>query len=299
MKIIVLFPLNYTEEVIIIKKNTFFIALFLILLILVSVYFQKDYLDPCLEIHFLNIGQGDSILIRSHKDNVVLIDGGIPQSGNRFYLNRYLKAKSISKINALILSHPHSDHLGGFLSLFDEFMIDSVFMTDAEHSSQLYFNWLKTLEINNPTLYFPKRKDIIKVGDLVFDVIHPDNLNQYSSVNDTSLTLILNYKGLSLLYTGDIEEAAEQSIINSGLLKKVDILKVAHHGSDTSTKLDFLNYTSPDIAVISVGENSFNHPSKRTISELEKNNVNIFRTDKDGDIIFYWFSGQKKLYKIQ
>ena len=299
MKIIALFPLNYIREVTVIKKNTFFIALFLILLIIVSVYFQKDYLEPCLEIHFLDIGQGDSILIRSHNNYIVLIDGGVPQSENRFYLNRYLKAKSISRINALILSHPHSDHLGGFLSLFDEFEIDSVFMTDIEHNSQLYFNWLKTLELNNPALYFPKRGDIIKVGDLAFNVIHPDNISQYGNLNDNSITLILNYKGLTSLFTGDIEEAAECSIINSGLLKTVDILKVAHHGSATSTNPEFLRYISPEIAVISVGENNFNHPSAKTINNLKKNNVNIFRTDKDGDIIFYWFSDQNKLYRIQ
>ncbi|MGM0414671.1 MAG: ComEC/Rec2 family competence protein [Bacillota bacterium] len=284
---------------VIIKKNTFFIALFLILLIIVSFYFQKDYIAPCLEIHFLNIGQGDSIIIRSHNNYVALIDGGLPQSENRFYLNRYLKAKSISKINALILSHPHKDHLGGFLSLFDEFMIDSVFMTEAEHSSQLYHNWLKTLEFNKPNLYFPKRGDIIKIGDLTFDVIHPDDINSYSDLNSTSISLILNYKGLSSLFSGDIEESAEYSIINSGLLKKIDILKVAHHGSDTSTQPEFIKQTLPDIAVISVGENNFNHPSEKTINNLKENNINIFRTDKDGDVVFYWFSKQNKLYLIQ
>lgn len=281
-----------------IKKNTFFIVLFLILLILVSVNSRMDYLEPCLEIHFLNIGQGDSILIRSINNNVVLIDGGGHQSENRFYLNRYLKSRSISRINALILSHPHSDHLGGLLSLFDEFLIDSVFMTDTKHSSQLYTEWLNILEYQKPEIYFPHRGDEIKVGDLIFDVVHPDDINLYSSLNNTSISLILNYKGLSSFFTGDIEEGVERSLINSRFLKPVDILKVAHHGSDTSTKPEFLKYISPEIAVISVGENNFNHPSMKTINNLMKNDIKIFRTDKDGDIIFYWFSDQKKLYRI-
>lgn len=299
MKIIILIPLIYTEEVAIIKKNTFFIALFLILLIIVSRYFQRDYLNPCLEIHFLDVGQGDSVLIRSSKGFVVLIDGGGPQSENRFHLNRYLKSRSISRINALILSHPHSDHLGGFLSLFDEFLIDSIFMTEAEHSSQLYTDWLKTIEYHNPDIYFPYRGDKIMIGDLIFEVIHPDDINLYSSLNNSSISLILNYEGLSTLFTGDIEKVVESSIINSRLLNEIDILKVAHHGSDTSTKPEFLKYISPKIAVISVGENNFNHPSLETINNLIKNDVNILRTDKDGDIIFYWFSKQNKLYRVQ
>lgn len=284
---------------VIIKKNTFFIALFLILLIIVSGYFQRDYLNPCLEIHFLDVGQGDSVLIRSSKGFVVLVDGGGPQSENRYHLNRYLKSRSVSRINALILTHPHSDHLGGFLSLFDEFVIDSIFMTEVEHSSQLYNDWLKTLEYHNPDIYFPYRGDNIKVGDLIFEVIHPDDINLYSSLNNSSISLIFNYKGLSALFTGDIEDVVESSIINTSLLREIDILKVAHHGSDTSTKPEFLKAISPEIAVISVGENNFNQPSIETINNLEKNNINIFRTDKDGDIIFYWFSKQNKLYRVQ
>lgn len=208
-------------------------------------------------IYFINVGQGDSILIQNH-NNIIMIDTG----GNTSFdiaeevLIPFLRKKNIYKIDALIITHNDKDHSGGVSSLMNNFKVNR-FLSNKDD--------------------FP-----LKIGD-----IYLDNLNNYSSndENDKSLVFNLSFLNKKFLLMGDAGKNVENYLINNNFDIDCDILKVGHHGSETSTSEKFLKKVTPYEAVISVGEkNSYNHPSYKVISMLEKYNINIRRTDKEGTI---------------
>lgn len=235
-----------------------------------------------LKVHYLDVGQGDSTLIHT-KDAAMLIDAGDRGYGSGIV--DYIKEQDIDKLDYLILTHPHADHIGGAVEVINAFDIDKIIMPKASHTSQTFENLLATIKDKGMKIASPNPGDEYELGDAKFTILGPnsssyDNLNNYSVVNK------LTFGHTSFLFTGDAEVVSENEILNSGLDIKTDVLKVGHHGSDTSTSEQFLDVSSPKCAIISVGkDNKYGHPDQVILDRLDNRNITIYRTDESGTII--------------
>ncbi len=274
-------------------------AVFLVFLFLVLIFSTQVLADE-LVVHFIDVGQGDSILIQG-QGTKVLIDGGDRWDWVGERLISYLQELDIAVINAIISTHPHADHIGGLPAVIREFEVEKVYDSGRVHTTQTYENYLQLIFDEEIPYFTPRRGDKISVGGLEFLVLNPaENVEDYS-LNDASIVLRLEYDEISFLFTGDAEERAELEMVNSGLPLESTILKVGHHGSRTSTNSFFLEEVSPQAAVIQVGiDNRYGHPHPEVLENLEENNVKIFRNDLHGNIIIgtdgkeFWVEMEKE-----
>lgn len=265
---------------------------FLVILIIFSnlnysVMFAK--LKDDLLINFVDVGQGDSTLIRYDGKNI-LIDGG-GSTDNTYNVGEnvllpYLLDKKINRIDYLIFSHFDTDHCQGLIYLIGKIKVKNAILGLQAEDYENYKELLTEAKKKNVNVIYVQKGDKINIQkNLYFDVIWPSskNLIANNSINNNSLVCKLNFYKFSMLFTGDIEKEAEEAILNNEL--KSTILKVAHHGSNTSTTDEFLEAVSPKIALIGVGvNNKFNHPSDSTIKKLELKKCQIYRTDQMGEI---------------
>ncbi len=249
-----------------------------------DVFSHEEIIDG-LQVHFIDVGQGDSILI---KDDTfaVLIDAG-PNSSEEKLLS-YLKDEGIKKLDCLVLTHPHEDHIGGADLIIDSIKIDSLLMSDCTQSSAAFENLLDSVENNNLTITIPLSGDKFSLGKLDFTVLAP-NSESYEETNNYSIVLKLDYGDTSFIFTGDAETLSEEEILKkfdeSEL--KCDVLKAGHHGSFTSNSKDFVKTLSPEYAVVSCEiDNSYGHPHKEVLALFDENNIKVYRTDLDSSIVF-------------
>lgn len=276
-----------------IKKKAILIVLSVTLLIIVvQVFYPADNL----KVNFINVGEGDCILIEApNKINILIDGGGTPQSdfdvGNKIVIP-YLRRKGINEIDLLILTHPHLDHLEGLLPILKEFKVDMVLDSGLLCDSSEYKEFISLILEKGISYHKAKAGDnFIFSNNLEIFLLNP---LYDSDFNNASIVVKLFYKNADFLFTGDIEEAAEKKLLVWQNILQSDILKVAHHGSSTSTNLEFLDKVNPNIAVITVGKNHFGHPSQKIIERLEDKNIQIYRTDEDGTVIIrtngqeYW-----------
>lgn len=239
-----------------------------------------------LEITFFDVGQGDSILIKSPGNKYLLVDGG-PDGSIIELLPQYLPLTQ-SSLDLVFLTHPHSDHLEGLTYLPDYYEIKKMIQMPVPQTTNLYMNWLEYLrESNIPVndVYSGDRIDVEQ--DLYFDILWPVDDN-WGSINNTSIVMRMVYKNFSVLLMGDAEALVEEYLVDEvGDRLESNILKVGHHGSLSSSTIEFLQNVLPQYSIISVGENSFGHPSPETTEKLEMVGSIVLRTDEDGDITFY------------
>lgn len=231
--------------------------------------------------HFIDVGQGDANLIELPNGETMLIDAGIQSSGDDIV--EYIEKLGYDTIDYVIATHPHADHIGGMAEVIDAFNIETIYMPRAVSTSKTYENLLETIQDKGLS---------IKTGRTGVEVLNEENLDivmvapnseDYSNLNNYSIVLKITYGDVSFLYTGDAEEDNLEEITSD---IASDVLKVGHHGSDTSTSKDFLEKVQPKYAVISVGEgNSYGHPAASTIELLQEYTNNIYRTDLNGTIV--------------
>lgn len=235
-----------------------------------------------LKVHFLDVGQGDSIFIELPTNETILIDASIKDASDKII--NYLKEENVSKIDYVFATHPHSDHIGGMSAVIKAFDIGQIYMPKAVTTTKTYENLLLTIKDKNLKIKTAKAGNtIIDTDDLKLVVLAP-NQDSYESLNNYSIVLKLTYKEKSFLFMGDAETLSEKEITGD---VEADVLKVGHHGSRTSTSQAFLNKVNPSYAVISVGlNNDYKHPHQEVVDRLEKKNIKIYRTDQNGDIIF-------------
>ena len=235
-----------------------------------------------LKVHFLDVGQGDSIFIELPTNETILIDASIKDASNKII--NYLREENVSKIDYVFATHPHSDHIGGMSAVIKAFDIGQIYMPKAVTTTKTYENLLLTIKDKNLKIKAAKAGNtIIDTDDLKLVVLAP-NQDSYESLNNYSIVLKLTYKEKSFLFMGDAETLSDKEITGD---IQADVLKVGHHGSRTSTSQAFLNKVNPSYAVISVGlNNDYKHPHQEVIDRLEKKNIKIYRTDQNGDIIF-------------
>lgn len=274
-------------------KN-FIIRILICMLILLNVYVYKDIFKPNFaEITFLDVGQGDAIFIKSPKQKYILIDAGVKNlyrdAGQRFILP-YFKQNNIKKIDLLINTHPHSDHLGGIPTILRNVKVNRIVDAGSKEKSEIYSDYLHlrdSLSIPYSKKYYG---DTINIDDNIrLYVLHPGvDILESRNLNNHSLVIKLLYGERSILFTGDIERESEIKISGRyGKFLKSDIIKCAHHGSSTSNSEEFLNIVEPEFAVISVGANNkFNHPSEEVLTHLNNRKIQIYRTDLDGAITY-------------
>lgn len=282
-----------------IKKKAILIVLSVtLLIIIVQVFYPADNL----KVNFINVGEGDCILIEApNKINILIDGGGTPQSdfdvGNKIVIP-YLRRKGINEIDLLILTHPHLDHLEGLLPILKEFKVDMVLDSGLLCDSSEYKEFISLILEKGISYHKAKAGDnFIFSNNLEIFLLNPlydSDFYEESDFNNASIVVKLFYKNADFLFTGDIEEAAEKKLLVWQNILQSDILKVAHHGSSTSTNLEFLDKVNPNIAVITVGKNHFGHPSQKIIERLEDKNIQIYQTDEDGTVIIrtngqeYW-----------
>lgn len=269
-------------------KNKFFYFAIAVLLILFAYFSYQIYVDVGrLQIIFLDVGQGDSILIQKGTKQI-LIDGGPSGKTELAELGKYLPYFD-REIEVVIATHPDRDHIGGLIDVAKNFKIGKVITTGAEKDTSVFKEWKDIREYNRIETLEARRGDEVEFGNARFKIIFPDSAvdQLVGDANNKSVVARLEYGENSFLFTGDIESPAEKEILTDGENIDVDFLKIAHHGSKYSSSDEFLDATSPETAIISVGaKNSYGHPTQAVLEVLQKRHIKIYRTDESGDIIF-------------
>lgn len=246
-----------------------------------------------LKIYFVDVGQGDSTLIITPLNKKILIDGGGTEFGDynvgEKTLMPYLLARRIRKIDYIVISHFDTDHCQGLLYIMQEIKVKNVLIGKQYEENENYKKFVNIIKEKNIKVKVVEAGSRISIErNLYFDVLWPDsdNIITQNAINNNSLVCKLVYKRFSILFTGDIEEIAEKAIIVKYKNQlKATVLKVAHHGSKTSSTIDFINAVNPKYALIGVGkDNKFGHPADITIQNLKAKNVKIYRTDEFGEV---------------
>ena len=259
------------------------LSLFLLLFTLVpqSALTVKAEGNSEMAVHFIDVGQGNAILVQSGGQNL-LYDGG--DQSHADLIISYLQEQNVENIDYMIASHYDEDHIGGLVPCIDNFSISNIFGPDYVHTSNLFNNFMNTATANAIIVQYPSVGETFDFGTGSFTVLAPNGISQNS--NDNSLVIKLENGSNSFIFTGDAEETSEQDMISTGMNLDCDVLSLGHHGSASSTSWDLLEATSPSWAVISCGlNNSYGHPAEETMGKLSDMDIPVFRTDDQGTVI--------------
>lgn len=272
-------------------KHTKQILCFIICILCLLAGAAERYFRPFspmegLEVHFINVGQGDSILIVCDGE-AMLIDGG--DNGAEHILPDYLKKQGITSLRYIIATHPHTDHVGGLDAVAQTVDVDTVYLSCVDYETKSFRNFFETVTEKGGNLQFPEVDSTFALGNAFLTVLGPRTYNVPDNWNNASIVLRLTYGDTSFLFTGDAEQSEETELLEAGCNVSCDVLKVGHHGSRTSSGYRLLYEAQPAYAVISCGEgNDYGHPHKEALSRLQDAGIHdILRTDRLGSIVFY------------
>lgn len=235
-----------------------------------------------LQVHFIDVGQGDSILIQAPDGETALIDGG-DANGEAL---AYLQSLGIQHVTAIIATHPHADHIGGLIDVMNTLEVGAIWTSGAVHTTGVYERFLDTIAARRIPYFEAAQNDTITIGSLIFDVVYGQSSSP--NLNDTSLVLHLQYNQVSFLFTGDAEASAERAILSTIEPSRLaaTVLKVGHHGSYTSSSPEFIRAVHPQIAVYLAGRNNaYGHPHQITLDNLLSAGAVIYGTDTDGTVV--------------
>ncbi len=284
----------------------------MLLIYLIRPYYSNNNFS----ITFLDVGQGESSIVQLPNKEMMLIDGGVekPDMG-RMVIAPFLRSRGIKNIDYMVLSHAHPDHYGGLKFILDNFNVREVWSNENFITGDKSF--LHSAEKTQVMHRVLRRGDMFERDNYKITVLHPyqsfyanSSRGDFSDENSSSLVFKIEAGNISVLFTGDIEEEAEEDLLYLGKWLKSDIIKVPHHGGKTSSSPAFIKAVSPKVAVVSAGRNNpFHHPHHTTLERYNKAGVELFRTDMDGAItitsvydsfqISTWQDGKiKKVYSM-
>lgn len=241
-----------------------------------SIPFKKDTLI----IHYIDVGQGDSILIQINNKNL-LIDAGENKT-----TSSYLKKQGIKNIDYIIATHPHDDHIGGIPYVLKNFNVGDFYAPKVTNNTDAFKNMILSLKEKNLKISRANPGAKIFLDKNVTAYIIAPNSTSYESMNNYSAVVRIVFNNTSFLFCGDAESLSEKEIISKGYNLSSDVIKIGHHGSNSSTLENFLDKVNPKVAIISCGKgNDYGHPHKETLNKLKKKNIILYRTDLDGTVV--------------
>ena len=233
--------------------------------------------DNNLRVYCLDVGQGDSILI-TNNNKTMLIDASTNEMGSRVV--KYLNDLGIKKIDYLVGTHPHEDHIGVLDNVIKNFDIGTIYMPNVVATTKTYEEVIDAISAKKLKVTSPKTGDKFTVGNAECEVM--SIRNDKDDYNNCSIVIKMDFNNVSYLFTGDAEESVE----SSRKWPHIDVLKVGHHGSNTSSSKNFLEQIKPEVALISVGQgNTYGHPTQATLKRLSNIGAKIYRTDENGTIL--------------
>lgn len=240
---------------------------------------KQNIVTTDLQVHFIDVGQADCILI-TNNNHTMVIDGGNNEDGKK--LVSYIKSLGITDIDYVVGTHPHEDHIGGLDDIINNFNIKEIYLPEAMTTTKTFEDVLDSIANKNLSLTVPTIGETFKLGEAEFEVIYTGTGD--TDLNEASIILKMIFGKHTYLFTGDTTEQIEQTILTENI--NIDVLKVAHHGSRYSSSEEFLKIATPDYAIISVGEgNSYGHPEPETINRLKQYTNKIYITMELGTII--------------
>lgn len=247
---------------------------------------KESQADGLLEVHFIDVGQGDAIWIKGPQDQNVLIDAG----GNRYgdKVVEYLSNHGVTHLSAVVGTHPHEDHIGGLDRVIDHFEVEKVYMPKVLHNTKTFEDVLDAVDRKGLKISTARAGVSLELQGVEADFLAPVS-EKYKELNDYSAVLRLQFGSQVFLFMGDAEELSEDEILAAYPKTKIqaNVLKVGHHGSKTSTGDAWLKAVDPQYAVILCGkDNSYGHPHQEIMRKLEEKEIKIYRTDEEGTIVF-------------
>ena len=258
------------------------ITLFFTMLLFITVDSNIVAAAEELIIHFLDVGQADAAILQCG-DEVLMIDGGESADSSLIY-SFLTKTLGITHIDYMIATHPHADHIGGLSGALNACSVGVVYSPVRSFDSKQFSSLVKYTQKQGRDLTMPEVGDIFFFGDAQVQFLSPST--EYSNINDCSIVVRITHGNNTFLFMGDAEWDAEHDMVDSGYDLSATVLKVGHHGSDTSSSYVFLRKVMPKYAVISCGkDNSYGHPTEAVLSRLRDAGTQVFRTDLQGDIV--------------
>lgn len=289
------------------KNKKIFCTYILVLFILVSLsactievdILNSDNDDGILKVHFIDTGQSDSVFIKTPSGKTMLIDAGNNQDGDMII--NYIKRQGVSKIDFIVGTHPHADHLGGMDEVIEYFDIGAILMPKVTANTNTFKNVLLAVKNKGLKITSAHGGMAFPLDDDIQIHIFAPNSSSYESLNNYSIVLKLTYKNASFLFTGDAEKISEEEMLqNKNYDLSADVLKVAHHGSSTGTSKEFLSAVSAKYAIICVGQdNPYGHPHKETLDNLFHHGVDVYTTADNGNIVITSDGKEIKLKRVR
>lgn len=273
---------------------------FILFLLLFSITQQIQVFaesQKVMDVHFIDVGQGDSILIITPSDKTILIDGGPPEAGKKVV--SYLEERNIEEIDLLIATHPDIDHIGGLPHVMKSFEIKQILDSGKLYSTKTYGKYLNQIWKDDIPVKIARKNDQVKIDSLL-DIKILNSYEKNRNNNQSSIVLKISYKEIDFLLMSDVEMEQEKALLKHQDLQS-EIIKVAHHGSNTSTSLGFLQEVAPQAAILTYSiKNDYGHPVDRVIENLYKVNATIYSTAAYGDVVIrtngnnYYISPQRE-----
>ncbi len=236
-----------------------------------------------MEVHFIDVGQGDSILIKDD-NHAMLIDAGENDKGDTVL--DYLKKQNVEELDYVIGTHPHSDHIGGLDTVINNIKVDQAILPKVAHNTKTYEDLLDAISAKNIPVKQAVVGDQYNLGKASFIVLSPSS-SSYEEMNNYSVGIKITLGKVSFVMAGDAEKLSEEEMTKTGIDLSADVLKLSHHGASNGINENFYNAVHPKFAVISVDRNnSYNHPNPKTLLAMINHGIKIFRTDIQGSIVF-------------